>query len=105
MMLHAVILNVKNDYVIQHSYKSIYEACKTVDTLNRTKPDTMDLVIVKTSNEPIVAFGNPLEWIDFLEKAKFYLAMKDHWSEDDFYNNEQLSMSIQKVKKYMYGEL
>lgn len=102
-MLHTIILNTKTGVLAQHSYNSIYSACKTIDALNRNQPDTMDLVIVKTSCDPIVDFGNGLEWLDFLDKAKFYLAMKDHWSAEDFYNDAQLTDSIVKVKAYLYG--
>jgi hypothetical protein len=101
-MLHTIILNAKTGELAQHSYNNITSACKAIDSLNRTKSDIMDLVIVKTSNNPITDFGNGLEWLDFLEKAKFYLAMKDYWSNSDFYNDRQLTASIEKVKNYLY---
>jgi hypothetical protein len=101
-MLYTIILNAKTGELVQHSYDNITSACKVIDALNRTKSDIVDLVIVKTSNSPIVDFGNGLEWLDFLEKAKFYLAMKDHWSNNDFYNDRQLTASITKVNNYLY---
>lgn len=102
-MLHTIILNVKTGVLAQHTYDNISTACKIIDALNRSQPDTMDLVIVKTACDPIADFGNGQEWLDFLDKTKFYLAMKDHWSSADFYNDAQLTASIAKVKTYLYG--
>ena len=39
------------------------------------------------------------EKIEQLEKQKFYLAMKDHWSNRDFVEDNRLFNEINKLKK------
>jgi hypothetical protein len=102
-MLYTIILNTKSECVEQEQYANIYDACKAVDSHNQSAQSDNRKYIVKISDEPLACFGNPQEWLDFLERCKFILEMKDYWDSDDFYNNQQLFNSIQAVKNYMYG--
>ena len=36
--------------------------------------------------------------IEELEREKFYLSMKDHWSYEDYNHNHKLFVEIQKLK-------
>lgn len=101
-MLYTIILNTKSELIEQREYTNIRIACQAIDGYNKTAQSDNRRYIVKVSDEPIVDFGNPLEWLEFLEKCKFILAMKDYWNNDDRYNNQQLFDSIQAVKNYMY---
>jgi hypothetical protein len=102
-MLYTIILNTKSGALEQQQYANIYDACKAVDSHNQSAQSENRQYIVKTAYEPIVDFGSPAEWLDFLERCKFILEMKDYWDSDDFRNNQQLFDSIQAVKNYMYG--
>lgn len=99
--MFAVIYNHRNNDTFVYEYKNIYSACKIIQALNRTQAEQCDLIIVRTSNDPITDMGTPAEWLDWLETRQFYLEMKDHWSADDFTNNEQLIRSMQIVRKLM----
>lgn len=101
-MLYTIILNTISGMVEQQQYANIYEACQAVDNSNKTALSDNRRYIVNISSEPMVTFGNPLEWLEFLEKCKFILAMKDYWTTADFYNNQQLCDSIKAVENYMY---